>query len=206
MFKEIYGTLTMTQEEKDRKRFEELYDKPFRDFLGIEEDTGVSKSRQAIYNVLYGGYDKREHIVAARKEIEKKLQHDMGMLAQGNADMSSVLRKETAMVLQSHRPCIEQMDECVASLEKAFYYDWYGKQDKAKEYIQQTEEKGDLLLNMVSQVVYDRFLEKGIIERETGKVNMELVSQIANRKSKLARRTPSVQRSNDMGLDEGMAQ
>lgn len=77
---EALDTLLLTDQEKaDRKRFEELYDKPFREYFGIE-DKGVSKSRELVSSILYGGYDKKEATEVARNGVVVGLMDGMQML------------------------------------------------------------------------------------------------------------------------------
>ena len=197
MFQKIIDRLTMSKKElADKKRFEAMYDKPFRDFYGVE-DKGVSKTREIVYNVLYGGYNKKENYERIEKFIAQKMTDGIAQLGMESlevmrADMKTtgdyipdITDKETRAlvkeafantaknVLYSDLETNQLLQEAIISAERAAYYDWYGKTNECLKYCAESEGKNFKLFERLADKVRERVSERGLDELKEESVKKE---------------------------------
>ena len=114
MFKELYDRLTMTEQEKeDRKRFNALV-KDFAKEFGLDEEK-VSKSREVVYDVLYGGYNKKETTAFIRDSV---MESTYGMVADimdsvGDYELAENVKRGVKNYLNKDLQAIQQVNEVV---------------------------------------------------------------------------------------------
>ena len=137
MFKELYDRLTMSEQQiADKKRFDALV-KDFAKEFGLDEKK-VSRSREMIYDVLYGGYNKKETTAYIRDSV---MESTYGMVADimdsvGDDELAENVKRGVKNYLNNDFQAIQQVNEVVYLAERAAYFDWYGK-DKERDYYEE---------------------------------------------------------------------
>ena len=160
MFKELYDRLTMTEQEKeDRKRFNALV-KDFAKEFGLDEEK-VSKSREVVYDVLYGGYNKKETTAFIRDSVLDSTYGQVSDIMSNVEDreMADSVTKGVKHFLNNDLQAIQQVNEVVYLAERAAYFDWYGKEKERDYYEERTTKSEKKLLDIACKNLLERVNE-----------------------------------------------
>ena len=180
MFKELYDRLTMTEQEKeDRKRFNALV-KDFAKEFGLDEEK-VSKSREVVYDVLYGGYNKKETTAFIRDSV---MESTYGMVADimdsvGDYELAENVKRGVKNYLNKDLQAIQQVNEVVYLAERAAYFDWYGKDKERDYYEERTANSEKKLMDITCKNLLEQVSELDMNMEEKVALNINSKSAVS---------------------------